>query len=215
MEKKIDEISLLPIKIKGDLLQLELDLKKQFDTSNLAADLNELKAWRISYLKDFDDLDKDVDKIRTSQDDSIKKLKQVSSQVTELVGWRANILKQELDKLRKDLDSGVTAFKTESETSNEMAKKTSVSVEALESWKKTSTEELAEMEKSLKKVSDDIKSLKDDSSSAKIREDIEEFKGKVQTRLKTLKTEMEAMETRTNKIGSAVKKLQKKDEDDF
>lgn len=227
------------MKIKGDLLQLELDLKKQFDTSGLLADVSELKVWRTSYLKDFDELDKDVNKIRTSQDDSNKKLKEVSTEVTELVGWRANTLKQEFDKLRKYLDNSVTISKAESDVVYDMAKKTSVSVDALVTWRVNLAGEIEEMEKNLKKVLNDTKSLKDESSTvqtslktlkteieametkmnkkgaAELKEEFEEFKSKVQPRLKSLKTEMEAMEAKTNKIGSAVKKLQKKEDDDF
>ena len=212
MENDLSEINVWSLQTKGDMVQLELDLKKSLDPTEFLGDLNELKAWRISSIREFDELEKEFEEIKTSNHELNKKSKQYADEVDELKSLRFT-LNDSIDKLRKYIDNTLTIAKAET---NELSQKTSSEVEVLKKWRLDLTEDLNEIEINLKKLMEENKNLKDDNSSAKtVKLDIEDFKSKVQTKIKSLKADLDALESKQNKIGSAVKKLQKKEDDDF
>jgi chromosome segregation ATPase len=212
MENDLSEINVWSLQTKGDMVQLELDLKKSLDPTEFLGDLNELKAWRISSIREFDELEKEFEEIKTANHELNKKSKQYADEVDELKSLRFT-LNDSIDKLRKYIDNTLTIAKAET---NELSQKTSSEVEVLKKWRLDLTEDLNEIEINLKKLMEENKNLKDDNSSAKtVKLDIEDFKSKVQTKIKSLKADLDALESKQNKIGSAVKKLQKKEDDDF
>ena len=88
MENDLSEINVWSLQTKGDMVQLELDLKKSLDPTEFLGDLNELKAWRISSIREFDELEKEFEEIKTANHELNKKSKQYADEVDELKSLR-------------------------------------------------------------------------------------------------------------------------------